>query len=108
MDKNALAEEISANGAKYGNEYTKLVKELIDLYDVIEKLTTSVKNANKNLVKSMIACYEGMLTKGQMGEEKLKYGTARDSFIKHSVKLNEARTLASIVEKQIEAIKAQG
>ncbi|MBQ7761322.1 MAG: hypothetical protein IJ400_04630 [Clostridia bacterium] len=108
MDKDTLVAEMSTNGSKYGNEYKNVAKELVKLYETIEGLCLSVKNANKSLVKSMVACYEAMLIKGHMGEEKIKYASVRDSFIKHSGKLNEARELAKILEKRLEKIKSQG
>ncbi len=108
MDKDTLAAEMSTSVSKYGNEYKMLAEELMTLYETIDKLCASVKNANKSLVKSMTACYEAMLIKGNMGEEKIKYKSVRDSFIKHSGKLNEARELAKLLEERLEKIKSQG
>lgn len=108
MDKETLEIELCTSGDKFGNEYKSIANELLLMYGTIEKLCDSVKNANKNLVKSMIACYDAMIIKGQMGEEKKKYASARMSFIKYSGKLNEARELASVLENKLNAIKNQG
>ena len=107
MDKESLIAEMNTYGTKYGSEYTKIAKDLVGLYDTIESLGTSVKNANKNLVKATVDCYEAMLVKGYMGEEKIKYASVRQSFIKHSCKLNEAENLAKLLEEKLEMIKSQ-
>lgn len=107
MDKESLIAEMNEVGNRYGSEYTRTAKELVGLFDTIESLKNSVKNANKNLVKATVACYEAMLTKGYMGEEKKKYTSVRQSFIRFSGKLHEAENLAKIIEKRLETIKSQ-
>lgn len=107
MDKQTLAKEM-ADGVSYGKEYDSLALALKELYDKESELCERVKTSNKSLVRATVACYESMIKRNHMGEEKKKYASARESFIKNSDLLNQAKLRIKELEAQLEAIKNGG